>query len=103
MSIGHLLPQIHAKDLTPPKKLRTTPKVEKKRPSKYDHAQMLRDKINGMHWYDIGVKHGVAGKDWHDIAARAQNFATFSQAAAKLTPSEVEALHIHNDRKAVSK
>jgi hypothetical protein len=61
----------------------------KKKAHKFDHAQMLRDRIAGMSWAAIAAKHGVRGKRPDHMA---RQYATNSRAVHTLTPAEAAAL-----------
>jgi hypothetical protein len=56
---------------------------------KYDHWQMLQDRIAGMSWADIAKKHGIDGPDGPRLAYGA---ALNSNATKRLHPEEVKRL-----------
>jgi hypothetical protein len=68
---------------------RVTPQAK---PGKYDHAQMLRDRIAGMSWDAIAAKHGISG---NRPAHKAMQYAMNSRASHSLTPAEAAALDNH--------
>lgn len=106
MSIFHQLPVILAKDTSPPETTTRTPlnitiygKKRRGNPAKkYDHWQMLQDRLGGMSWREVGAKHEVHGDCESEIGLRACKLATYSQASLRLTPAQVEALHEPGDR-----
>lgn len=87
-SIHHILPHIRVR-FTP--EVKPEPKV-KKNIRKYDHMQMLLDRIAGMKWYDIGVKHGVTGKTHDAVTITTRSVSMNSKAALKLTSKQIELL-----------
>lgn len=60
--------------------------------AKYNHWQMLMDRLDGMTWYDIGVKHGVHAENYRKLTSTTYNIVMNSSAALKLTPAQVERL-----------
>lgn len=62
------------------------------KPGKYDHAQMLRDRIDGMTWSQIAEKHGIPSSGKNTAAHQARRFALHSAAARRLTPAEAAAV-----------
>lgn len=65
--------------------------VKPKRIVKYDHQQMINDKISGMSWREIGIKHGVVSGD-KDIAKVAHRHVMYSSALKNLKPEKLELL-----------
>lgn len=87
MSTSWLLPPVHAKLSAPKKKKTGGP------PQKYDVPAMIKDRINGMSWQDIAVKHNVrpnaplkkrATAAWHSV--------WYSADVKTLTPDQVAKL-----------
>ena len=83
--VFHTLPEISAKDKK--KQTRKGSENHDKHPRKYDHFQMLQDRINGMSWSDVAEKYGVKGG-----RAMAWRVCMLSQSIKKLAPCEIEKL-----------
>lgn len=86
-------PHIHVKDDDVPVKFNRV-KVKKKT-GKYNHMQMLLDKINGMSWKDIAIKHDVVAKDPRKLSNVAKYIALNSSASSKLSPDQVKILEVN--------
>ena len=54
---------IKSKPETEPKKQQHRGTDYRPRPSKYDHWQMIQDRMSGMTWKEIGTKHGINKSD----------------------------------------
>lgn len=72
----------------PKEKVNKPPK--QKKPSKYDHKQMLEDRMSGMSWIEIGKKHCVSSKT--NLGSTTCNIAMNSKATHMLTPEQVRLL-----------
>lgn len=79
-----VFPEVHVKP---------APKKERKGPAhKYDHWQMLQDRISGMTWTAIGRKHEVSAPEGRDVGRVARLVAMNSNATKRLSPREVQKL-----------
>jgi hypothetical protein len=67
--------------------------VKPKRIIKYDHQQMIADKISGMSWYEIGIKHGIVAEH-KNIAKAAHRYVMYSSAIKNLKPDQIELLDV---------
>lgn len=56
---------------------------------KYDHAQMIRDRIAGMTWLEISIKHDMPAQTDGRRATKARAAVLESVAFRELTPREV--------------
>lgn len=70
----------------------------KSKPSKYDHAQMLSDRIGGMSWEQVAAKHKVPG-DAKTAGRLARSITLNSAAARHLKPNEAAKLDGIKDKK----
>jgi hypothetical protein len=92
---GFFLPKIHCHDTSPVKprqKLTVTGKKARDGKAKYDHWQMLMDRLDGMTWAAIGAKHGVHAEGPKRLSSVTCHIAMYSNAALKLTPAQVQRL-----------
>lgn len=89
MNIQQLMPELLVRE-TKPKKRAKQPGIPTPRPSKYDHWQMLQDRIAGMTWPAIAEKHGIKSTTTNKAATLAYHLAINSAVASKLKPHEVE-------------
>lgn len=83
-------PHIHVKD----SEQKSIQVKIKKKIGKYDHWQMLLDKIGGMTWEDIAIKHDVSVKDPKKLVLATKNLVLNSKATLKLTPNQVKNLYL---------
>lgn len=86
MSVFWAMPEIHAVVTRKPSAKRGTHR-------KYDHFQMLRDRMDGMTWGEIAKKHGVITSS-RDAGLVAHDLVFCSKAMRALKPCEVAALRI---------
>lgn len=56
---------------------------------KYDHFEMLKDRIGGMRWSEIAEKHGVPPTGKCSPASRARNLLQTSMVYRHLSPEEL--------------
>lgn len=92
MTVSHIFPSIRVRDDTPQKKPPRQPGIPRPRAGgvvKYDHWQMLQDKIAGMTWEEVAEKHGIVGTEKTDAGRLARGIAMNSAASYKLKPHEV--------------
>lgn len=99
MTVSFVFPAIAVRDtVKPERRKREAGKGYKLDPwagapsKKYDHAQMLRDRINGMTWEQIAKKHGVQPSKTNPAGANARRIALHSAAARRLTTAEAAAV-----------
>lgn len=74
----------------PSLRVRDSGNARSQKKSKYDHWQMLQDRMAGMEWADIAEKHGITANTRNRAATTAYHIATNSVACRKLKPHEVE-------------
>lgn len=99
--ISHTLPELKVRDTSPAKPAaRKKPRQEKGYKlephkgsgGKYDHAQMLRDRISGMTWEQVAAKHGILGHGKYKAGFYTRTIALNSAAARHLKPHEAAKL-----------
>lgn len=93
MAYGFVFPKVAARDVAPVKtqrKLTVTGKKARGAAHKFDHLQMLLDKLNGMSWKEIAVKHNVTTPNREKMGDYARRLALNSKAIVSLTPAQVE-------------
>lgn len=101
MTYGHVFPDLHVapdKSRVKRKKVAGFPVERSGGNKKFNHWQMLQDRMQGMTWLEIGRKHDVSGKDDKSIGSNACNAAMRSSAAYKLKPHEVAQLSSKNSQ-----
>jgi hypothetical protein len=54
---------------------------------------MIADKISGMSWYEIGIKHGIVAEH-KNIAKAAHRYVMYSSAIKNLKPDQIELLDV---------
>lgn len=92
----HLLPQLRVNERKKPAKVGTGNHGQSRR--KYDHWQILQDRISGMSWPDIADKHNIKSSGRQNKGWVARKLAMSSNAIKRLKPHEVAALNIKDQK-----